>query len=97
MGGEAWQVDLYHRDICSACAEFRECEIEFNDYREECPECYGACQECKDQYSLYQSCPECEIRDSCREELNFKIISCPLQQSGFSAASKLVYVRKMVE
>ena len=37
----------------------RACEIEYNDYREVCPECYGACQACQDGYSLYESCPEC--------------------------------------
>lgn len=58
-GGTAWQVDLYHPQICSSCAEFRECEIEYNDLSEECPECYGACQACQDQYSVYESCPEC--------------------------------------
>ena len=47
MGGVAWQVDLYHPEICSSCAEYRECDIEYNDYSEECPECYGACQECQ--------------------------------------------------
>ena len=104
-GGVAWQVDLTHPDICSSCAEYRECEIEYNDLSEECPECYGACQECQDKFSLYESCPECygpcqacqnkylnefeneeeryklcpecEVCDSCREELNFKIINCP--------------------
>lgn len=105
MGGVAWQVDLYHPEICSSCAEYRECEIEYNDLSEECPECYGACQECQDKFSLYESCPECygpcqacqnkylnefenteeryklcpecEVCDSCREELNFNIINCP--------------------
>jgi len=59
MGGVAWQVDLCHPEICSSCAEYRECDLEFNDYRNECPECYGPCQECQDKYSLYDSCPEC--------------------------------------
>jgi hypothetical protein len=58
-GGAAWLVDLYHPDICSSCAEYRACEIGYNDYREVCPECYAACQECQDQYSLKESCPEC--------------------------------------
>ncbi|MFC2055686.1 hypothetical protein ACFLV7_15525 [Chloroflexota bacterium] len=49
MGAKAWQVDLYHPEICSSCAEYRECEIEYNDYHEACPECYGACQECQDK------------------------------------------------
>ena len=59
LGGVAWLVDLYHPDICPSCAEFRECQIEFNDYREECPECYGPCEACQDKYSLHESCPEC--------------------------------------
>jgi len=30
-GGTAWLVDLYHPDICSACAEYQECLKEYND------------------------------------------------------------------
>lgn len=59
IGGVAWRVDLYHPDICSSCAEYRECEALYNDYRDLCPDCYGPCQECQDGYSLYESCPEC--------------------------------------
>jgi hypothetical protein len=105
MGGVAWQVDLYHPEICSSCAEYRECETEYSDYSEVCPECYAACPECQDRFSLYESCPECygpcqacqneylnefeneeeryslcpecEVCDSCREELNLKIFNCP--------------------
>jgi hypothetical protein len=58
-GGKAWAVDPFHPDICPACAEYRACETAYNDFREACPECYGACQECQDQYSLAESCPEC--------------------------------------
>jgi hypothetical protein len=58
-GGVAWLVDLYHPDICPSCAEFRACEEQYNDYRGTCPDCYGPCQECQDQYSLEQSCPAC--------------------------------------
>lgn len=58
-GGVVWAVDLYHPDICPSCAEYRACEMEYNDFREVCPECYGACQECQDQYSVEESCPEC--------------------------------------
>jgi hypothetical protein len=58
-GGVIWLVDLYHPDICPACAEYRACEMAYNDYREVCPECYGPCQECQEQYSLEDSCPEC--------------------------------------
>ena len=32
MGGVAWRVDLYHPEICSSCAEYLECEIDYNDY-----------------------------------------------------------------
>jgi hypothetical protein len=58
-GGVAWRADFYHPDICPSCAEYLECELEYNDYSLECPECYGTCQECQDQYSLYESCLEC--------------------------------------
>jgi hypothetical protein len=104
FGGTAWLVDRYHPDICPSCAEYLACEIEFNDYSEACPDCYGPCQTCQDEYSLYESCPscygpcqecqnkyfndfkndeeriklcpECEICDNCREELNLKIMNC---------------------
>ena len=59
MGGVAWQVDLFHPDICSSCAEYRKCEIEYNDYSDVCPECYAACPECQSSYSLHESCPDC--------------------------------------
>jgi hypothetical protein len=58
-GGVVWQVDLYDPDICPSCADFRACENEYNDFREECPECYGACQDCQEKYSLSVTCPEC--------------------------------------
>lgn len=59
LGGVAWQVDLDHPDICPPCAEYRACEVEYNDVSESCPECYEACPECRDRYSLHESCPEC--------------------------------------
>ena len=69
-GGEAWQVDIYHPDICPACAEYQACEHAYNDYREVCPECYEACPECT-------SCIECkqenkkytDIREVCPQIL----------------------------
>ena len=104
MGGAAWMVDLYHPDICPSCAEYRECEVEYNDYSDVCPDCAGPCQECQGEYSLlescpacygpcqacqneylnefeneeerYELCPECEVCDSCREELNRAIANC---------------------
>ena len=72
-GGVAWRVDFSHPDICPSCAEYRACEIEYNDYRDVCPECYdGACQECQGSYSLYESCPECygPCQDCQNEHLN---------------------------
>ena len=59
IGGTAWLVDFYNSDICPACAEYRACETEFNDYSEVCPDCYGPCQTCQDEYSLFESCPSC--------------------------------------
>ncbi|MCJ7623238.1 MAG: hypothetical protein MUO76_07025 [Anaerolineaceae bacterium] len=59
LGGVAWQVDLYHPDICPSCAEYRECENEYNDYSDVCPDCYDACPACQSSFSLYESCPEC--------------------------------------
>lgn len=64
MGGEAWLVDIYHPDICPACAEYRACELVYNDYSEVCPECYEACPACQDSYP-YDSCHE-DYYDSCR-------------------------------
>ena len=58
-GGVIWQVDLYHPDICPSCADFRACENKYNDLGEECPECYGPCQVCQEEYALTESCPEC--------------------------------------
>lgn len=72
VGGVVWRVDLFHPDICPSCAEYRACEIDYNDYRNVCPECYGACQECQESYSLYESCPECygPCQDCQNEYLN---------------------------
>lgn len=64
-GGAAWPVDLYHPDICPACASYRECEGKYTDYQEECPMCYAPCLECREQYSVLESCPQCS--GSCRE------------------------------
>ncbi len=59
LGGTAWLVDLYHPEICPSCAEYRVCENQYNDYSDVCPDCYGPCQTCQDQYSLFESCPAC--------------------------------------
>ena len=59
QGGTAWQVDLYHPEICLSCAVFSSCESGYNNFSKECPQCYGACQECQDQHTLHESCPEC--------------------------------------
>lgn len=64
-GGTAWPVDLFHPDICPDCAAYRECESFYNELTEECPMCYGPCQECQEQYNWLESCPECNT--TCRE------------------------------
>ncbi len=64
MGGEAWLVDIYHPDICPACAEYRDCQLTYNDYTEACPECYDVCPACQESYP-YDSCHE-DYYDSCR-------------------------------
>lgn len=104
-GGEAWQVDIYHPDICPMCAAYQACEQAHNDYRDVCPECYAACPECQEAYSVYESCPECygpcqncqneyrndfeseeeryrlcpecELCDTCREDIETKKANCP--------------------
>lgn len=103
-GGTAWAVDLFHPDICPACAVYRQCESYYNDYTNECPVCYGPCQECqahynwlescpqcnttcrecenqhlhdfKDEEERFRLCPDCQVCDECREEINEKIRAC---------------------
>ena len=58
-GGVGWGVDLNHPDICPACADYLACKARVDDYREVCPECYGACPECRARYTLYENCPQC--------------------------------------
>jgi len=67
-GGTAWRVDLYHPDICPACAEYQKCQVEYNDYLEErneyavlrevCP-MVVPCVECKkENFPFPDKCPE---------------------------------------
>jgi hypothetical protein len=60
-GGTAWAVDLYHPDICPACAQFRACEEKnsgTSDIREACPQIF-ACTECLERNSPYPDrCPD---------------------------------------
>jgi len=59
-GGTAWLVDLYHQDICPACAEYRACEEKnrgVSDIREACPHVLP-CTECLNRNSPYPDrCP----------------------------------------
>lgn len=57
VGGEAWRVDLYHPDICPACAEYRACEANQGD---ECPQ-DKSCAKCmEDNFPYPDRCPEGE-------------------------------------
>ena len=60
-GGVAWRVDLYHPDICSACAEYQTCEEEnkgVSDIRDVCPQVV-ACTECLERNFPYPAtCPD---------------------------------------
>ena len=60
-GGVAWRVDLYHPDICSACAEYQTCEEEnkgVSDIRDVCSQGV-ACTECLERNFPYpDTCPE---------------------------------------
>ena len=60
-GGMAWQVDLYHADICSSCAEYQACEEEnkgYSDIRDVCPQ-VAACTECLESNFPYPDrCPD---------------------------------------
>ena len=38
-GGEAWLVDLYHPDICPACAQYRACTNDCDSYLPACTAC----------------------------------------------------------
>ena len=47
-GGTAWAVDVFHPEICPACAEFRSCEEQnkdASDLRQACPQAVQ-CDEC---------------------------------------------------
>jgi len=55
-GGTAWRVDLYHPDICSACAEYQECQTKFNDYLEERNREYSVL---RDVCPMVVPCEEC--------------------------------------
>ena len=60
-GGTAWLVDLYHPDICPACAEYRACEEQNKgaaDMRAVCPQVVP-CTECLNRNSPYPDrCPD---------------------------------------
>jgi len=60
-GGKAWAVDLYHPDICPACAEYAACEQKnraVSDIREACPQVVP-CTACLDQNFPYPDrCPD---------------------------------------
>jgi hypothetical protein len=51
---------------------------------EYCPDCFGPCQACQNDYrndfeseeERYELCPECEVCDVCREEINSKKSDC---------------------
>ncbi|MFC2154428.1 hypothetical protein ACFLRC_02975 [Candidatus Altiarchaeota archaeon] len=59
IGGTAWNVDVFHPDICPSCTEYQKCEAKYNDYSNICPGCGKPCEDCQNKYSLYESCPEC--------------------------------------
>jgi hypothetical protein len=60
-GGTAWQVALYHRAICSSCAEFQACEEDnkgFSDVRDVCVQ-VAACTECMERnFPCPDRCPD---------------------------------------
>ena len=60
-GGVPWRVDLYHPEICSACAEYQACEEKnkgASDIRDVCPE-IAACAECAESNFPYPNkCPD---------------------------------------
>jgi hypothetical protein len=60
-GGTAWLVNLYHPDICPACAELRACEEKNKDaadIRDACPQVIP-CTQCLDQNFPYPDrCPD---------------------------------------
>lgn len=60
-GGKAWAVDIYHPDICPACAEYAAC-VEKNtgasDLRQVCPQVIP-CSECMERNFPYPDrCPD---------------------------------------
>lgn len=60
-GGMAWAVDLYHPDVCAACAEVRACEEERRgaaDQPAACPQAV-ACAACLEANFPYpKTCPD---------------------------------------
>ena len=60
-GGKAWAVELYHPDICPACAEYAACAEEnrgYSDIREACP-VVNPCAECMERNFPYPDrCPD---------------------------------------
>ena len=60
-GGEAWQVDIYHPDICPACAEYEACKEKNKgapDIRDVCPQ-VAACAKCMERNFPYPDrCPD---------------------------------------
>ena len=74
-----------YSDVCPDCyGPCQECQDE-HSLQASCPECYGPCQACQNEYhnqfeneeERYELCPECEVCNTCREELNVDIMSCP--------------------
>ena len=60
-GGTAWAVDIYHPDICPACAEYGACEEKnrgASDIRDACPQVVP-CAECMERNFPYPDrCPD---------------------------------------
>lgn len=60
-GGVAWAVDLYHPDICPACAEYLACQEEnkgYSDIRDVCPQ-VTTCTDCMQANFPYpDACPD---------------------------------------
>jgi hypothetical protein len=60
-GGTSWAVDIYHPDICPACAEYGACEEnnrDATDIRAACPQVIP-CAECMDRNFPYPDrCPD---------------------------------------
>jgi hypothetical protein len=60
-GGKAWAVDIYHPDICPACAEYAACAEKntgASDLRQVCPQVIQ-CSECMERNFPYPDrCPD---------------------------------------